>query len=123
MTSLSEHFWRKCILCGHYYRSKRVERKNSGNVKYSYSLGCAICTYREKKRVYYNQLLFDLNNQIHKNGEWVESSDESKVRKRLSRTIVTMYKELGPVTAEDLFYRAYDKYWYSNYFTQASLKP
>ncbi len=32
--------------------------------------------------------------------------------------IVNMYRELGPVVAEDIFYRAYDKYWYSNYFTQ-----
>ena len=116
---MSEHFWRKCILCGYYYRSKRLTKNISGNLKYSSSLGCAICTYREKKRLYYNQLLLDLNNKVHRNGEWAESSNETGVRKRLSRTIVTMYKELGPVTAEDLFYRAYDKYWYSNYYSGA----
>jgi len=115
---LSDYFWRKCILCGHYYRAKRLKNRDTGNIKYSYSLGCIICNYREKKRIYYNQLLLDLNNKVHHRGEWVESSDETKVRKRLSRTIVNMYRELGPVVAEDIFYRAYDKYWYSNYFTQ-----
>ena len=74
---------------------------------------------RDKKDIYYRQLLIDLENKIHVRGEWKKSSDDSNISKRLERTLSSAYKELGPVIAEDVFYRAIDAYWYNKYFTLA----
>ena len=119
MTSLSEHSWKKCILCGHFYRFKRKEGFTTGQIRKSASLGCLVCNFRDKKDIYYRQLLIDLENKIHVRGEWKKSSDDSNISKRLERTLSSAYKELGPVIAEDVFYRAIDTYWYNKYFTLA----
>jgi len=86
-------------------------------------MGCLVCNYRDKKDMYYRQLLLDLNNKVYDHGEWVVSNDETRVPERLERTLAGAYRYLGPVIAEDVFYRAIDTYWYNKYFTQASLKP
>ena len=118
MTSLSDYFWKKCILCGYYYRLKRQKsHQSASNLRTSTSLGCLVCNYRDKKDIYYKQLLIDLENKVHVKGEWTKSSDESRVPERLERTLSAAYRELGPIIAEDVFFRAIDAYWYKKYFT------
>jgi len=80
-------------------------------------MGCLVCNFRDRKELYYRQLLLDLNNKIYDDGKWVVSRDERRVPERLERTLTGAYKTLGPVIAEDVFYRAIDTYWYTK-FTQ-----
>lgn len=117
LTSLSKHYWKKCILCGHFYRLKRTKGYTEGQLKKSTSLGCLVCNYRDKKEMYYRRLMLDLENKVHKNGEWVVSHDEERFEERINETLKWAYKELGVVIAEDVFYRAVDAYWYNKYFT------
>ena len=86
-------------------------------MKISASLGCLVCNYRDKKELYYDQLLLDLENKVHVEGEWKKSSDDSRVPERLERTLKSAYRSLGIIVAEDVFFRALDTYWYSKYFT------
>ena len=67
--------------------------------------------------MYYRRLMLDLENKVHKNGEWVVSHDEERFEERINETLKWAYKELGVVIAEDVFYRAVDAYWYNKYFT------
>ncbi len=117
MTSLSEYFWKKCILCGHFYRLKRKKSTNIGQIRLSASLGCLVCNFRDKKEMVFKQLLIDLENKIHVGGEWKISTDDSRMSERLERTLSFAYQELGPIVAEDVLFRAIDNYWYSKYFT------
>lgn len=117
MTSLGEHYWKKCILCGHFYRLKRIKGYTEGQLRKSTSLGCSVCNYRDKKEMYYRRLMLDLENKVHKNGEWVVSNDEERFEVRIADTIKWAYRDLGILIAEDVFYRAVDAYWYKKYFT------
>jgi len=67
--------------------------------------------------MYYRRILLDLQNKVHKDGEWVVAKDEERFEERINETLKWAYKDLGPVIAEDVFYRAIDDYWYSTYFT------
>lgn len=117
MTSLSDYSWKKCILCGHFYRLKRNKKYTEGQLRISASLGCLVCNYRDKKEMYYKQLLLDLENKVHVEGEWKKSSDDSRIAERLENTLKNAYRSLGTIVAEDVFFRALDTYWYSKYFT------
>ena len=61
--------------------------------------------------------MLDLENKVHKNGEWVVSNDEERFEARIADTIKWAYRDLGILIAEDVFYRAVDAYWYKKYFT------
>ena len=86
-------------------------------MRVSASLGCLVCNYRDKKDLYYKQLLIDLENKVYVKGEWKKSSDDSRIAERLESTLRNAYRSLGPIVAEDVFFRALDTYWYSKYFT------
>ena len=50
---------------------------------------------------------------MRKDSKWVPSYDEDRYSERIERTIYWMYKSLGPIVAEDVFYRAMDTDWYT----------
>ena len=80
-------------------------------------MGCLVCNYRDKKEMYYRRLMLDLENKVHKNGEWVVSNDEERFESRIADTLKWAYYDLGILIAEDVFCRAVDAYWYKKYFT------
>ena len=61
--------------------------------------------------------MLDLENKVHKNGEWVVSNDEERFESRIADTLKWAYYDLGILIAEDVFCRAVDAYWYKKYFT------
>jgi hypothetical protein len=117
MISLSDYSWKKCIICGHFYRFKRRKNEAEGQVRMSTSLGCLVCNYRDKKEMYYRRIMLDLQNKVHKDGEWVVAKNEERFEARINETLKWAYFDLGAIIAEDVFYRAIDDYWYSIYFT------
>ena len=114
---MSEYSWKKCILCGCFYRLKRKKNEAKGQVRTSTSLGCLVCNYRDKKEMYYRRLMTDLENKVYKDGEWVLDKNDERLEERIQDTLKWAYRDLGAVIAEDVFYRAIDAYWYKKYFT------
>jgi hypothetical protein len=117
ITLASVFIWRQCILCGYFYRIRK-RKKKPGNVTVTFGLGCQVCSFRERKRVYYNQFLLDFANKYHFEGEWKVNPDDSNFPERIERTLKFAYKALGPIIAEDVFLKALQDYWYKNYFIQ-----
>lgn len=115
-TFLNKFVWRQCIACGYFYRSTKRKKKND-KIRVTFGLGCTVCAFREKKNTYYQQLFLDFGNKYRVEGEWKTSLDEKDYPKRIKRTLRWMYKSLGPVVAEDLFFKALHDYWYKCYFT------
>ena len=114
---MSKHYWKKCILCGHFYRLKRTKGYTEGQLRMSTSLGCLVCNYRDKKEMYYRRIMLDLENKVYSSGEWVASYDEERFESRIADTLKWAYHDLGTLIAEDVFCRAVDAYWYKKYFT------
>lgn len=119
MISLSRYRWHKCILCGYYYKTTIRKKYEDDKNKRYISVNCIICSFNDKKDYYYRQLLLDFNHLIRKDDKWVPSYDEDRYSERIERTIYWMYKSLGPIVAEDVFYRAMDTYWYTKRFKKA----
>ena len=46
--------------------------------------------------------MLDLENKVHKNGEWVVSNDEERFEVRIADTIKWAYRDLGILIAEDV---------------------
>jgi len=118
LTTLANVFrWKQCILCGYFYRTRK-RKKKSGNISTSYGLGCQICNFRDKKRIYYNQFMLDFENKYHFEGEWKVNPDDSEISERFERTLKSCYRSLGPIIGEEVFLKALEDYWYKYYFIQ-----
>jgi len=109
--------WKQCILCGYFYRNRK-RKKKPGNLTVTFGLGCQVCSFRERKRLYYNQFLLDFANKYHFEGEWKVNPDDSEISERIERTLKNMYNELGPLVGEEVFLKALQDYWYKHYFIQ-----
>jgi hypothetical protein len=68
--------------------------------RHSSTRGCLVCAYRDTKLSRYNTLLKNF-----------ELEDEKQFLFALKYTMWYMYRELGPIQAEDVFYRAMNTYW------------
>jgi len=88
-----------------------------GNLTIYTSTECAVCNYNEILRVYRNQLILDLENKVHSNGEWVKNYDNKGIPNRLYRTIVAIYDRFDNVVANDIIKQALRYYWYKSVFT------
>jgi len=103
MSFLTENaiFWKHCCLCGNHYKVvKDLDRQSI--YRYSSTRGCLVCTYRDRKEIYYRTLV-----------KTFEIDDEKRFLESLKTTMWYMYRELGPIASEDVFYRAAAKYWQS----------
>ena len=105
----------KCSFCGHYYYY--IDRGTKGVVSKRMAFECIVCSFEDKKQTYYKQLLLDFKNMVREDGNWVISYENERFNERIHRTIKWMYKSLGPIVAEQVFYDAFDTYWYTTIFT------
>ena len=103
-----------CSFCGHYYYF--IDKGKKDIVSKRLSFGCLVCSFDDNKDYYYRQLLLDFRNMVHKDGKWVISYDNERFNERIKRTIRWMYNSLGPIVAEQVFYDAFDTYWYTKIF-------
>ena len=95
--------------------NKVKQLKETGNLRTRVVDECKVCSYQWNKDRYYKQLTLDLENKIHKDGEWVVAKNEERFEARINETLKWAYFDLGAIIAEDVFYRAIDDYWYSIY--------
>ena len=103
MITLAENAiaWKLCCICGNHYKVvKDLDRQSI--YRYSSTRGCLVCTYRDRKEIYYKALVKNF-----------EINDEKRFLESLKTTMWYMYKEMGPIQAEDIFYRATATYWRS----------
>lgn len=103
MITLAENaiVWKLCLICGNHYKVvKDLDRQSI--YRYSSTRGCLVCTYRDRKEIYYKALVKNF-----------EIDDEKDFLKSLKTNMWYMYRELGPIASEDVFYRAAAKYWQS----------
>lgn len=103
MITLAENaiVWKLCLICGNHYKVvKDLDRQSI--YRYSSTRGCLVCTYRDRKEIYYKALVKNF-----------EINDEKRFLESLKTTMWYMYKEMGPIQAEDIFYRATATYWQS----------
>ena len=101
MITLAENAiaWKLCCICGNHYKVvKDLDRQSI--YRHSSTRGCLVCTYRDRKEIYYKALVKNF-----------EIDDEKDFLKSLKTNMWYMYRELGPIASEDIFYRAVAKYW------------
>ena len=104
-----------CYSCMSYMKVKSF--KELGNVRTRVVENCRVCEYDWLKVRYYNQLTLDIENKIHKDGNWVVSSEDRHL-KRVEDTLYWAYRELDEHTVNEVFYKALNHYWYKTMFTR-----
>jgi hypothetical protein len=93
--------WKHCSICGQHYKVVK-DLNRHGVYRYSSTRGCLVCTYRDAKVIHYKSLL-----------RAFELEDEKEFLQSLKTSMWYMYRGLGMVAAEDVFYRAIAAYWRS----------
>ena len=92
--------WHPCAICGYHYKVIKSMKTQDLKYRHSSTRGCLVCAYRDTKLSRYNTLLKNF-----------ELEDEKQFLFALKSTMWYMYRELGPIQAEDVFYRAMNTYW------------
>lgn len=105
-----------CYSCMAYMKVKSF--KESGNIRTRLVANCRVCEYEWAKNRYYRQLTLDIQNKVHKDGEWVVCTKEDRSLERVEKTLTWAYRELDEHTVNEVFYKALNHYWYKTMFTR-----
>ncbi len=117
-----DEFFKLCYSCMAYNKVKQL--KETGNLRTRVVDECKVCSYQWNKDRYYKQLTLDLENKIHKDGEWVVCTEEDRSLQRVERTLTWAYRQLDEDTVNEIFYKALNHYWYRKMFILAhNLRP
>ena len=108
--------FKQCYSCHSFVRFKSKKNQNSGNLRYTTSLGCVVCNYKDKRRIYEKQLLLDLDNKVYIKGKWVKVDEPKEIPKRLKRTITWMHKAFDEITVKEILESTLMFYLHRDYF-------
>ena len=111
-----DYDFKQCSLCRAFIRFKSKKNQNSGNLRFTTSLGCAVCNYKDRITMYENQLLLDLDNKVYINQKWVKVDDPKEIPKRLKRTITWMHKAFDEITVKEILASTLTFYLHRDYF-------